>query len=113
LQGGQLADGLLASQLAIGRVRKIRLHQPDFQLRRVGNDVIHLTHAHRAEDESRRRQHRRRQCRITRGAAVHRQIVKRAVDHHQEGRDAERAGELCDLDDQWVPGLRNPLAAGK
>ena len=52
-------------------------------------------------------------ARIARGAAVHRQIVERAVDHHQQGGDARGAGELGDLDDQRMPGLRNPLAAGK
>jgi len=40
------------------------------------------------------------------GASVHREIVERAVDHHQQGGDAEGSGQFGDLNDQRMPGLR-------
>ena len=113
LQSCQLPQRLVARELSVDRIGKVRLDQPHLELGCLRQPIVDLAHAHRAENQCGRENRRCRGERIARDARLIASIVERTVDHHQQGRDAPGTGELGDLDDQRMPGLGDPLAAGK
>ena len=109
----ELAQRLVARELAVDRIGKVGLDQPHLELGCLRQPIVDLAHAHCAENqggcENRRCRGKRNAC----DARLVECIVEGAVDHHQQCRDAPGTGELGDLDDQRMPGLADPLTAGK